>query len=141
MKRALAALVLLSLSLSAVSPLRAESLDGTKWKTHPKSTIRKVLSTMAFWHSNKLAFDGGQFTKGKGKPVAYTVADENGKTTWKAERTGTKGEKIAWAGVVDGDKMTGTTTITKKDGKIKTYEWKACKCAPKKDKSAPAKAH
>jgi hypothetical protein len=135
MKRIFAQLALLSLTLSFAAPLRAESLDGTKWRTRPQSTCRMVLHTMAFWSSNKLAFDGGQVFKGKGKPVAYTVAEENGKTTWKAEKTGSKGEKIAWSGTVDGNKMTGTTTITKKDGKTKTYEWKACKRAPKAAKA------
>ena len=139
MKKISMTLAILGLALSMAAPLRAESLDGTHWKMHPKSAIMRVVKSMAFWRSNKLTFDAGQVTKGKGKPTAYTIGQENGKTTWKMEKTSTKGAKVTWTGTVDGDNMTGTTTTIQADGKTKTYEWKACKYAPKKEKPAPAK--
>ena len=139
MKKISMTLAVLGLALSMAAPLRAESLDGTQWKMHPKSAVMRVVKSIMFWHSNKLTFDAGQVTKGKGQPNAYMTGQENGKTTWKMEKTTAKGAKIVLTGTVDGDKMTGTTTMTKADGKIKTYEWKACKCAPKKEKASPAK--
>jgi hypothetical protein len=122
-------LAVLGLALSMAASLRAESLDGTQWKVH----------SMKFWKNNKLKFDAGQVTKGKGTPTAYTTSQENGKTTWKADMTTPKGSKVAWTGTVDGDHMTVTSTVTDAKGKTKTHKWKARKCAPKKDKSAPAK--
>ena len=93
MKKISMAFAVLGLTLSMAAPLRAESLDGTHWKMHPKSAVMRVVHSMMFWRSNKLAFDAGQVTKGKGKPTAYTTGQENGKTTWKMEKTTTKGAK------------------------------------------------
>jgi hypothetical protein len=139
MKTVSMTLAALGLALAMAAPLRAESLDGTQWKMHSKSTVKRVVNSMKFWRSNKLAFDAGQVTMGKGQPAAYSTGQDNGQTTWKMEKTTAKGVKVSMAGTVDGDKMTGTTTRIGTDGKTKTYEWKACKCAPKKAKSAPAK--
>jgi hypothetical protein len=127
MKKMLAALAVLGVMLSMSGTLVAESLDGTQWKM-AKHGIHK----MVFWKAYTLSFAAGQVSKGNGKPFAYTSAQENGKTTWKAEKTGGKGEKIVMAGTVDGDTMTGTAIKTGENGKTKTYSWKASKIAPKK---------
>ena len=139
MKKISMTLAVLGLALSMAAPLRAESLDGTQWKMHSKCAVMRVCNAMMFWRSNKLTFDAGQVTKGKGKPTAYTTGQENGKTTWKMEKTTAKGAKVTWIGTVDGDTMTGATTIVKADGKTKTHEWKACKKAPGKENPAPTK--
>jgi hypothetical protein len=112
MKKAFAALAMLGLMLSLSGTLRAESLDGTQWKV-AKHGLHKIV----FWKTYSLSFAAGQVSKGKGKPTAYTSAQDNGKTTWKAEKTGGKGEQIVMTGMVDGDSMTGTVAKTGKDGK------------------------
>jgi len=135
MKKAIVALVLTGLALtSLVAPLRAESLDGTYWRVHPYSFVKKMM----FWSHRTLVFDAGQVTlKNGAKPIAYTTSQENGKITWKAELTTAKGDKVSWTGTVDGEQMTGTATRTTVKGKTMTHQWQACKRRPRKH-AAPA---
>ena len=129
MKNRIVALALTCLTLAVAAPLRAESLDGTHWRVHPYSFVKKMM----FWSHRTLVFDAGQVTLKKGaKPVAYTTSQENGKTTWKAELTTAKGDKVSWTGTVDGDQMTGATTRITVKGKTMIRQWQACQRRPRK---------
>jgi hypothetical protein len=124
-------LAMLGLVLSMAAPLRAENLDGTKWKVSAKAGFKGFAQKCYMWPRQTMTFDAGQVSKGKTK-TAYSTSQDNGKMTWKADTTTAKGSKISWTGTVDGNKMTGTSTMTDAKGKTKTHEWKACKCMPKK---------
>ena len=141
MRKVFAALAMLGLAVSLAAPLRAESLDGTMWKVSHKTGFKGCMQKMHMWPRGMMKFDGGKVIKGKkGNPAAYTTAQENGKTTWKADMTTPKGAKVIMTGAVDGDSMTGSNTWTDAKGKTKTYEWKAVKChCSKKDKPAAGK--
>jgi len=139
MKKLLTTFAVLGLMLSLAASLRAENLDGTKWQMHPKIAGKPASQTASYWKDYQLVFDKGQVTKGLSKPIAYTMAERNGKMAWSAENVLGNGTKIVWNGIVDGDNMTGTIIKTNAQGKVTTYEWKARKHKARKSAAAPAK--
>ena len=126
-KPTLLGLVFLALVLLLPSVgFATDSMEGTDWKLRPKSFAAKIV----FWRFDHLSFRGGMFEsrdwKAKGFSPAAFFSPKPGETvTWTATLTSSQAGKVVWEGRREGDRMEGTWTWRKPDGKSKTMPWSA----------------
>lgn len=117
-------ILLLALGVFALPPsfLFSESLDGTEWRMRERGA--------RFWSTDDLGFHEDQFISDEGRkdgfaPSSYAASKDGERVTWNAEQTNDKGEKVEWSGVSMNNRMDGTYTRTKSNGKTVTRQWTA----------------
>ncbi len=131
MSKILVSLAIMILAFTAV-PVEAMAgeLDGTQWKMRPEGWRGVLL----FWQTDTLKFDAGKFESTACTPYGfmpgpYDSKREGDKVVWSATQTNNKGEKMEWQGTLSRDRLEGSYTWTKRNGKTMTIWWKAKKQA------------
>lgn len=132
MARHLALSLLAALTLAGL-PAAAADLDGTRWQLRLKGLRGLVL----FWESDKLRFDGGNFTSEDCLPYGFAAGpylekSKGDAVTWSATQFNPAGETMEWSGARRGERMEGVFVWTLKDGRQKTFRWKARQLPPRK---------
>ena len=114
-------LLWLAVILAVAGPaVRAERLDGTKWKvkvTPDKETADKGVKGF----DDEFIFADGQFTstalQAHGfKPGPYRYETEGDDVEWSADKESSSADLVGWGGRVDGKTTTGNFHWQKKDG-------------------------
>ena len=120
----LKALVTAVLLLPATA--RGAELDGTRWKMR----FRSAKAWLHVWKADVMRFEDGKFgdtecgSYGFSESV-YGLQQQDGRKVWRSTRYNSDGERVDWEGVVEGDKMTGTFTWSRPDGRKRTYAFSA----------------
>ncbi len=122
-----AALVLLLAAGAALAqPAPGDGLDGSVWKVRPNTFMAKVL----FWRYDHISFKNGEFLSAERKahgfqPGPYTAVKAGEGVSWTATLQSPDEGKVVWEGKRAADRMTGTWTWMKLDGKTKVVGWTA----------------
>ncbi len=123
-------------SVSSPAAPTASPLDGTEWPV-------KVTPTLAAAQRGEKTFDDAfVFANGKvtltacakaGFTSSAYNASPTGPAAWKitTQQESPTAGKTAWVGMVQGDAITGTLAMTKKDGTIERYTFEGKRAANK----------
>jgi hypothetical protein len=105
---------------------RGADLDGTRWKMR----FRSAKAWLHVWKGDLMLFEAGKFADRECDSYGfaqspYGVQQRNGRRLWRATRFNPDGERVDWEGQVEGDRMTGSFTWSRPDGRSRTYKFKA----------------
>lgn len=105
---------------------RGATLDGTLWKMR----FRSAKAWLHVWKGDVLRFEHGKFADTECgsygfEESAYGVQQQNGRRLWRATRFNRDGERTDWEGVIEGDRMRGSFTWSRPDGRSRRYTFKA----------------
>lgn len=118
--------ILLSSWLLA-APLLA-ALDGSEWSVtlHETGLLRRGS------REDVLRFHEGQLTADRRVAEgylssAYEASTSEDRLSWRATQTNLKGERLDWTGAGDAERMGGVLRVSRRDGKVVEYRWKAAR--------------
>lgn len=107
------------------APLLA-TLDGSEWVVvlHESGLLRGGS------RGEILRFHEGQLTAERSVAEgylssAYHASSSDDRLSWRATQTNFKGERLDWTGAGDAERMAGLLRVSRKDGKVVEYRWKA----------------
>lgn len=104
----------------------AGGLDGTIWKLR----YRSATAWLPIWKADLIRFESGLFRSTECSAYGFREASyafrrlQSGQR-WTSTLFNEDGERADWEGVLDGDRMVGTFTWTRPDGRVRRFSFRA----------------
>jgi hypothetical protein len=104
----------------------AGGLDGTSWKLRYKSATGWI----PIWKADKIRFESGVFHSSECssygfQEAGYALRRLRSGQRWSSTLYNEDGERADWEGVLEGDRMIGTFTWTRPDGRVRRFSFRA----------------